>query len=222
MKVNLNSPWGRIKAWFYAMFVEHNLINLLRLNFHRISEGSYRSAQPTMSQMRRIVKKYGIKTIVNLKGSNEGSAYWAFEKEQCTKLGVKLVNVDILSRETPWLKNIKEAKEVFESIEYPMWMHCKAGSDRTGIYATLFQYFHLHIPIDQTDQLKLWPYGHIRHSEAGKIDNYLRVYLEYQKDHPDVGLLEWAEKVADRDKIDREFVSGGLARFINDYVLRRE
>jgi len=28
--------------------------------------------------------------------------------------------------------------------------------------------------------------------------------------------------VADRDKIDREYQSGGLASFINDYLLRRE
>jgi protein tyrosine phosphatase (PTP) superfamily phosphohydrolase (DUF442 family) len=222
VKYNLKSPLARVRAWLHAMLVEHNFTNLVRFNFHRVSDDTFRSSQPTMWQLRRMVKKHGIKTILNLKGANADSAYWAFEREQCEKLGIRLVDIDIYSRETPWPKDIRRAKEVFESIEYPMWMHCKAGADRTGIYATLFQYFHRHIPIEQTDQLKLWPFGHIRHSEAGKIDNYLEHYLAYRKDHPEVGLLEWAETVADRDRIDREYKSGGLASFINDHLLHRE
>jgi protein tyrosine phosphatase (PTP) superfamily phosphohydrolase (DUF442 family) len=222
VRFDLKTTAGRIRAWLHAMFVEHNFTNLVRFNFHRVSDDTFRSSQPTMWQLRRMVKKYGIKTILNLKGNNPNSAYLAFEREQCEKLGVKLIDVDIKSRETPWVENLHVAKELFETIEYPMWMHCKAGADRTGIYATFYQYFHRHIPIEQTDQLKLWPYGHIRLSEAGKIDNYLAHYKAYHKEHPEVGLLEWAETVVDRDRIDHEFESRGLARFINDRVLHRE
>lgn len=222
MRFDLRSRWGRMVAWLYAMLVEHNFTNLVRYNFHRISDGAYRSSQPTMWQLRRTVKKYGIKTILNLKGANPRSAYWAFEKEQCAKLGVRLVDVKIFSRSIPTAERIREARDLFESIEYPIWMHCKAGADRTGIYATLFQYFHLHIPIGDTNQLRLWPFGHIRHSEAGKIDHYLERYLAYQKVNSEVGLLEWAENIADRDKLEREYKAGGLASFINDVLLRRE
>lgn len=211
-----------MKAWLWAMLMEHNFTNILRLNFHRISDDAYRSSQPTMAQMRRIVKQYGIKTILNLKGSNKNSAYWAFEIEQCEKLGIKLVNIDIASRSIPTLERIRRAKQVFDEIEYPMWMHCKAGADRTGIYATLYQHFHLGLPLEQTDQLKAWPYGHIRHSKAGKFDHYIELYMEYRRDHPEVGLLEWAETIADREKIEREFKPEGLASFINDVILRRE
>lgn len=222
MRFKLNTRWGRAKAWLYAMLVEHNFTNIFRFNFHRVSEEAFRSSQPTMWQLRRMVKKYGIKTIVNLKGPNERSAYWAFEREQCKKLGVTLVDVSIASRSVPDVGRVRRAKEVFDSIEYPMWMHCKAGADRTGIYATLYQYFRKGVPIEQTDQLKLWPYGHIKHSKAGKIDFYLEQYVAYRKEHPEVGLLEWAENIADRDRIDREFKAGGLASFINDHILHRE
>lgn len=222
MKYNLKTPWGRARAWLYAMLVEHNFTNLIRFNFHRLSEEAFRSSQPTMWQMRRMVKKHGIKTILNLKGTNPKSAYWAFEQEQCAKLGIKLVNINIASRSVPDAERIRRAKEVFETVEYPIWMHCKAGADRAGIYATLYQYFRQHIPIEETDQLRLWPYGHIRHSKAGKVDYYLDLYKAYHRDHPQVGLVEWAETVADRDLINREYKAGGLASFINDYVLRRE
>lgn len=204
------------------MFVEHNFTNLIRFNFHRISDEAYRSSQPTMWQIRRMVKKYGIKTIINLKGANPGSAYWAFEREQCEELGIRLVDVQIYSRGFPEAERLQHAKRVFEEAEYPIWIHCKAGADRAGIYSTLYQYFRQHIPIEQTDQLRLWPFGHIRHSSAGKIDFYFDTYLDYRKDHPDVELLDWAENVADREKLEREFKPGGLANFINDVLLKRE
>ncbi len=222
MRFNLQSPWGRTVAWLYAMLVEHNFTNVLRFNFHRISPEAYRSSQPTMTQLRRMVKKHGIKTIINLKGANPNSAHWAFEKEQCAKLGVTLLDVSIYSRSLPDAARIHRAREVFESVEYPIWMHCKAGADRAGIYSTLYQYFRLHIPIAQTDQLRFWPFGHIRHSSAGKIDYYLERYVEYTRSHPETGLLEWSETVADREQLEREYKPGGLATFINDHVLRRE
>lgn len=222
MRFNIQTPWGRAYAWLHAMFVEHNFTNLFRFNFHQISEEAYRSSQPTMWQLRREVKRRGIKTIINLKGANPNSSHWAFEVEQCEKLGVALVNVSIASRSVPDAGRIRRAKEVFDSVQYPIWMHCKAGADRAGIYSTLYLYFRKGVPIDQTRQLELWPYGHLRHSRAGKIDHYFERYLAYQREHPEVGLLEWAETIADRDAIDRDFKAGGLASFINDYVLRRE
>jgi len=222
LKFNLATPSGRAWAWLYAMLVEHNFTNLFRFNFHRLSHEAYRSSQPTMWQLRREVKRRGIRTIINLKGANPDSAYYLFEREQCEKLGVRLVDVSIASRSVPSLERIRRAKEVFESVEYPIWIHCKAGADRAGIYSTLYQHFRLGIPIAETDQLRLWPFGHIRHSKAGKIDHYLAHYVEYQRQHPEVGLLEWAETVADPVAIEREFKPRGLASFINDYLLRRE
>ena len=222
MKFNLNTLPGRIQAWLYAMLVEHNFTNVIRFNFHPISEEAYRSSQPTMWQLRREVKKRGIKTIINLKGANLGSAYYAFEKEQCARLGIRMVDINIYSRGIPEGSRIRRAKEVFDSVEYPIWIHCKAGADRAGIYSTLYQYFRKHIPIGETNQLQLWPFGHIKHSNAGKIDFYLEQFLAYQREHPETEFLHWAEHIADREKIEAAFKPGGLASFINDVVLRRE
>lgn len=204
------------------MFAEHNLINLIRLNFHRISPEAFRSSQPTMGQLQRYVRKYGIKTILNLKGRAPDSAYYALEVERCRALGVRLVDVKIHSRTTPDAAKIRTAKELFDSIEYPMWMHCKAGADRTGIYATLYQHFRLGMPIERTDQLRLWPYGHIKQSKAGKFDFYLQHYLDHKRENPDTDLLQWSETVADRATIDNAFHERGWASFINDRVLRRQ
>ena len=222
MRFRLDTPQNRLLAWLHAMFQEHNFTNLFRFNFHRISDDAFRSSQPTMWQLRRMVKRHGIRTILNLKGANPNSAYWAFEREQCEKLGITLIDIDIRSREAPRPEDMRRAKALFASIAYPMWMHCKAGADRTGIYATFFQHFHQQMPIEHTNQLRLWPYGHFRRAKAGRIDNYLQHYLAYRQVRPEIGLLEWAEQVVDRDRLDREFRPFALASFINDRLFRRE
>jgi protein tyrosine phosphatase (PTP) superfamily phosphohydrolase (DUF442 family) len=220
--VDLITTWGRTKAWFYAMFVEHNIINYLRLNFHKISDEAYRSAQPTPSQIKKYSQKYGIKTILNLKGRNPKGPYWEFEKEMCDKLGIKIVNIGIKSRGIPSKEQIQEAKEVFESIEYPMWMHCKAGSDRTGIYANLFQHFHLKMPIQETNQLSFWPFGHVKQTKAGQVDFYFEKYIEFEKENPDVSFYEWSQNIADKRALEKEFHSSKFADFIYDKILRRQ
>lgn len=219
---DLKSFWGRRYAWLYAFFVEHNFINLFRLNFHRVSDECYRSAQPTMEQLERYSKKYGIKTIVNLKGENPSGAYFQFEKEKCEDLGLNLVNVSVYSRAIPTKDRIASAKRVFESVEYPIWMHCKAGADRTGIYATLYQYFRKHIPVGETNQLKLFPFGHMKQSKAGKVDFYFNTFVEYKKEHPDAEFYHWSQEIADGERLNEKFVLSPMADFVNDVILRRE
>ncbi len=204
------------------MLVEHNFTNVIRFNFHRLADDAYRSSQPTMDQIERYSRKYGIRTIINLKGPNLNSAHYAFEVEKCRELGIKLVDISIASRRIPEPEKIHLAKQVFETVEYPIWIHCKAGADRAGIYATLFQYFRLGVPIEDTDQLRFWPYGHFRYSNAGKFDFFLDKYREYKAAHPDTAFLDWVDHVADYPSLNREFKARGLASFINDTVLRRE
>lgn len=222
MRFDISTKLGRTEAWWYAMLIEHNFTNIFRLNFHQISDKVYRSSQPTMEQLERYSRKHGIRTIINLKGNNPNSAYYAFEVEKCQQLGLNRVDISIASRSIPEPAKLRRAQEVFEQVEYPIWMHCKAGADRAGIYSTLFQHFKLGMPIEQTDQLKFWPYGHFKYSKAGKFDYFLEKYLEYRQSHPGIGFIEWAENHADYAQLNRDFKPEGLASFINDYVLRRE
>lgn len=219
---SLATPWQRARAWLHAFFAEHNFTNLLRFNFHRLSPEAFRSSQPTMWQLRREVKRHGIKTIVSLKGTNPASAYYLFERETCAKLGIQMVDAEVYSRAIPSTQSLKTAKMIFEQAEYPIWIHCKAGADRAGIYSTLYRHFRLGEPLAQIDQLKFWPYGHIRNSKAGISDFFFAAYVAYEKEHPGVGLIEWSETVVDREQMARDFQVKGLATFVNDVVLRRE
>ena len=112
VRFDLSTRLGRVKAWCYAMVVEHNFTNVLRLVFHRLADDAYRSAQPTMGQLERYARKHGIRTIVNLKGCRPDSPYYAFEVETCRKLGIRLIDVTIASRCFPEPAQLRQAGAV--------------------------------------------------------------------------------------------------------------
>ena len=218
----IDTPLARARAWLVAVFAEHNFTNAIRLNFHALSADAYRSAQPTMGQLRRVVERHGIRTIINLKGTNPGSAYYLFEREACAELGIDMVDVTVSSRGLLTAEQIRTAHRVLHEATYPIWMHCKAGADRTAIYATLYQHWCLGVPIDQTDQLRFWPYGHISGSKAGKVDHFFKAYGDYAQAHPQVSLLQWSDEIADRAALEASFQPQGFASWLNDQLLKRE
>jgi protein tyrosine phosphatase (PTP) superfamily phosphohydrolase (DUF442 family) len=217
---NLETFWGRFKAQFDAMTVEHNFTNVIRSNFHRIDEDAFRSSQPTTYQLRRVIKRHKIKTVVNIRGYDDDSPMKLLEERVCRQMGVQIVYVNASSRNIPNDRILEDFKNTYESIEYPILIHCKAGADRAGLASTLYQYYHKKIPIEKTNQLKFWPYGHIKYARTGLIDLFFEMYVKRSKEAPD-DLIEFS-KTLDRDKIHREFKTTPFFEKLVDKVLRRE
>ena len=198
-------------------FHEHSITNLIRLNFHKVDKNFYRSAQPSPKQLEKIIKKYKIKTIINLRGAEKISI---LEKERaiCKKLNVNLIEIKYHSRGIPSYETIKNTKKLLESIEYPVLIHCKAGSDRTGLVATLYLYFIKNIPINKAiKQLNFFPYGHIKYGKTGLIDFYFEEFIKSKEEN----LLLWHEKI-NKKELEKRFKNNTLFDFILDKVLKRE
>ena len=71
-------------------FVDHGFVRNLYNNFYALSDEMYRSSQPAPFQVRRYKQKYGIKTIINLRGENTFGSYH-YEKEACEQEGLKFI-----------------------------------------------------------------------------------------------------------------------------------
>lgn len=218
--INIDSFWGYLYAQAYAMIVEHNFTNVFRRNFHRIDEHAFRSSQPTTYQLRNIIKKHGIKTVLNLRGYEKNSPLRALEEKVCKDMGVKLIYVNAYSRKIPEPKMLEEFRETFKTIEYPVLIHCKAGADRAGIGSMLYLHYHKGVPLEHTGQLKFWPYGHIKHARTGLVDMFVELYAKRAGNAPH-DPAEFA-KTLDHEKLEREYKPIPFFEKIVDKVLRRE
>ncbi len=218
--INIDTFFGRLFAQAYAMIVEHNFTNVIRQNFHRIDESAFRSSQPTTYQLRRIIKKHGIKTVLNLRGYERNSPLQALEEKVCADAGIKLVYIEAYSRKIPEVKTLEKFKEVFANIEYPVLIHCKSGADRAGLGSTRYLHYKKGVPLEHANQLKFWPYGHIKHARTGLIDTFVELYATRSADAPH-DPVEFA-KTLDHEKLEREFKAIPFFENIVDKVLRRE
>ncbi|MBE0472284.1 MAG: tyrosine-protein phosphatase [Methyloprofundus sp.] len=217
----LNSFWGRISAHIQTLFVDHEILRKLYRNFYRIDSQAYRSNHPSARFIRKLKNKYGIKTIVSLRKPDKSGQY-LLEKEACDKYGIKLINHPMSSCKMPKPERILEANELFDTIQYPILIHCKSGADRAGLMSVLYRHFVLNEPIAIARKELSIKYGHFRWADTGKLDYFFDCYERFFESNPDISFTQWVEGHYDRDKLDAEFHSAGWANLIVHKILHRE
>ena len=108
-------------------------------NLHRIDGDWWRSAQPKPEWLHDFVKEKEIKVILNLRGAHPGDRDYDREVATAGALGVPVVGIAMspsrpMERETLLLLLDFLEDHGGESV----LVHCKAGSDRSGLVAFLY------------------------------------------------------------------------------------
>ena len=96
----------------------------------------YRSGHPPPNVLRRWVRRYGLKTIVNLRGAS-GEPFHAAERRVADELGVRLVNVALSAHFLPTKPAILRLARALETAERPILLHCRQGLDRSDLAAVM-------------------------------------------------------------------------------------
>ena len=217
---DLTTRSGRFNAYLDYLWNDHAYLRVGFQNAHWISPEMARSNQPWPFQLERW-KREGVKTIVNLRGGFDAS-FHALERDACERLGLKLVDFTVTSRDAPSKARVLGARELFESLDYPAMMHCKSGADRAGVMSVLYAHFRLGQPIRQAmGQLSL-RYLHVRHGYTGVLDRVFELYLA-RGEPAGLSFVDWiASPDYDPVKIKADFRAGLLGALLTERLLRRE
>ena len=211
----------RFLAWLDFLFIDHGIFRVIYNNLYALPGGLYRCSQPSPHQIRKYHRKYGIKSIVNLRGADHSRRY-AQQLDVCQELGIELVNFrGIMSREMPSAETLSRTEAMFKDLQYPALIHCKSGADRAGLAAVLYRHFKLGEPIDAARRELSWKYGHFRAAKTGMLDFMLDTYVARNAESP-IRFLDWAHQEYDRLALEAQFKTRGWANFIVDRVLGRE
>lgn len=131
-----NNFCGRIYGLFlFAIaIVRESVFNIRSHNFGIVNDGEiYRSAQPSQQFLKRLIKKYGIKTIVTFAYSVP-----EFEIRAAESNAVKIIHLRMSVLRGPSENDVKRFLEtVRDKASYPILVHCSVGSDRTGIMVAI-------------------------------------------------------------------------------------
>jgi protein tyrosine/serine phosphatase len=217
---DLTRPAGRLRAWWSFLWDDHAYFRLWFQNAHRLSPELVRTNQPWPFQL-KAWKKRGIRTVLTLRDQPQ-KAHFVLEADACERLGLKLVRFELASREAPTREQVLGAKALFETLEYPVLMHCKSGADRAGVMSVLYAHFRLGQPIEEAARQLSFRYGHIRHGETGILDYVFQRYLDETRASGE-SFESWVGRPEyDRRRVAADFRSQWWGTLLTEKLLRRE
>ena len=217
---DMTTRLGRKRAQREMLWGDHGFLRIKFSNLHSISPEMWRSNQPSPRQIRAHQQQRGIKTIINLRGvSTRG--YYLLEKETCAELGIKLIDYQVFSRDTPDRETVLGVRPLFEEIAYPALMHCKSGADRAGLMSVLYRLAREGATLAiATDQLSL-RYLHIKQGKTGMLDAFFAAAGAAGVVSAD-DFFSWIENEYDRIKVKADYLAATGRQLELDRLLGRE
>jgi protein tyrosine/serine phosphatase len=199
--------------------VDHGVFRVLWENWATVMPGRlYRSNHPTPARLAVAMRRYGLRTVLNLRGHRQCGSD-ALSREAAERLGLIHIDAPFESRGAPHRDRILRLADIFHTMTEPALMHCKSGADRAGLGAGLYLLLNGGTAQQALAQLS-WRFGHVRRSRTGILDAFfVRYAVEAEGRKP---FLDWVRDDYDEMALRRDFVAGGLASFVNDRLMVRE
>ena len=210
---------NRLGAWRDSLFVDHAVFRLMWTNWAEVIPGRlYRSNHPTPARLAAAARRYGLRTLINLRGHRQCGSD-ALSRDAATRLGLVHIDMAFESRGAPHRDRILRFHYIWQNLATPALMHCKSGADRAGLASGLAIMFEGGSAAEAGAQLG-WRYGHFSRSRTGILDAFFRLY-EVQAEGK-LPFLEWVTREYDEHALKRNFQASRTSSFLNDQLLRRE
>jgi protein tyrosine phosphatase (PTP) superfamily phosphohydrolase (DUF442 family) len=107
-------------------------------NIHEVVPGSvYRSAQLSPDELRELLEKQGIRTVVNLRGYCSPFEWYLDECRTTHAMNVCQEDITLSAIRLPPPMELRRLIEVLDRAEHPVLLHCRQGADRTGLASAI-------------------------------------------------------------------------------------
>jgi hypothetical protein len=156
----------------------------------------YRGAQPDPEQLEALVKAYGIKTVINLRGCCDPNPWYLEQARMSQHLQISLEDVSFSAGRLPPAGELRQLLLALERSTYPIYLHCFRGSDRTGLAAVMVLLLQDGISYDEARGQLGVRYGHLPLSRPRHLHRFLRLYEDWlggeQLQHSPAAFRRWA------------------------------
>ena len=164
-----------LSAASYAQSVDPKLLP----NFQKVNDNLFRGAEPKEGGISQL-KALGIRTVIDMGNGTEDSVN---ERRWVEASGMKYVNIHLHN----WLKSKPEdvdeiLKEVEAKENFPVFLHCKRGSDRTGTVVAIYRMRNdAWLPKQALDEAKTYGMGWWQFWMKDFVNDYYRDRIEKKK-----------------------------------------
>ncbi len=142
-------------------------------NFHPITPGeAYRSAKLDREKLEQYIKKYNIKSIVNLIGEDPRKPWYQEELQVSAEHNIEHYDITLSATEEPTEENTRKLVEIFQTAPRPVLIHCKGGSDRSGLAAAMWKVVVDKEPKSEARKQLSILYGHLPFGKTSAMDHF--------------------------------------------------
>lgn len=129
-------------------------------NFHAVERGViYRSSWLGAEGLEKAIVRQGVKSVLNLCGERPGDGWYEGETSVARRRGIVFRSLSFSANVELDAKQMAELVDILRSAPKPLLIHCRAGSDRTGLASAIYVALRGGSLRDAQDQLSLY-YGH--------------------------------------------------------------
>jgi len=166
-------------------------------NWHVIvPQELYRSAQLTEPELQTVVNRFGIKTIINLRSKCPWESWYRDEVGVSKQHNMTQVDLNFSAFLPPAPQELKKLWDALETAPRPILIHCRRGSDRTGLASSLAL---LHdddaAPAATSMQQLSKRAGHLGLGRVEVMGEVLEMYKDWLDDHQlphqKTNLMQW-------------------------------
>jgi protein-tyrosine phosphatase len=152
-------------------------------NFGVVDPGRvYRSRRPG-GDLAEWVRAYRLATILNLSGGTYQDSWYASEVRIAREMDVDFYDIPLSATRRPTRRELKILVDLLERCRYPLLIHCKSGSDRTGMVSALYLLLKLGETPEQALRSFSLEYGHVPIGGPEHLHEPFLEYAEWLKMH---------------------------------------
>lgn len=146
-------------------------------NFHVITPGqAYRSAQLEAEELRGYLREYEMKSVLNLRGRQEGKTWYHEELKVCAEERVRHYDLALTAHRAPNGDEIEELLDIFAAAPRPILIHCEGGADRTGLAAAMWRMYVVGENKNRASAELSWRYGHLPLGRKKALDDFFAAW----------------------------------------------
>ncbi len=152
-------------------------------NFHPVAPGqAYRSAQLDRDELEGYVRAFGIRSVINLRGKGTGKPWYEDEVATCHRLGVGHFDLGLSSSRAPSPGEVEHLLALFNRAPRPVLIHCRAGADRSGLAAALWQAVVDGLPASVAGRQLSLRFGHLPLGPTRALDAFFESWMEHGRE----------------------------------------
>jgi membrane-associated phospholipid phosphatase/protein tyrosine phosphatase (PTP) superfamily phosphohydrolase (DUF442 family) len=182
---------GGLAAGLLLVLAGYVSSDLIHQNLRVVVAGqAYRSGQMDAPEFTGVIERYGIKSILNLRGENPGTAWHQAETNTAAKLNVIHYDRSLGSGTPLTLAQMDELVTLLRQAPKPILIHCNGGADRSGLVSALYLFaIEGHPPGAADQELSLWN-GHVPliRPKVTAMDNSFWLYVSNHATHAESNL----------------------------------